>query len=329
MSGFEVEWVGTDQMTKLIRERVDLVSKAAKRLAEDPWRPKRLHEFRQEAAVLDALVESVAWAFPPRKIARLHAMTASLVCGTGRFRDADVVRKRLRGMKREEGAREVSGRASRDRVEILERIIDVMETRRSKGRVKAIERATNRVKARNLKRPIDAILSDRPPGLAGDPLQATLTRLAWRLSRGLSMEATAHDHHALRLEFKALRDILRAASTPPVPILTGVDELGSEAYEITALLGRFTDARVLQGVLEMHSGIGPMGPAGISAVTPVTGFIQQLHQEGEDALREFREGWARRRWPAVAAAIDARMAWVPLGDTSTPPDGSLPPVVAQ
>jgi CHAD domain-containing protein len=244
-------------------------------LIAKPKEPKALHEYRKQTRRVAAGYQLLELFLKPTAYANVQALTSVLSKGLGRWRDLDVLDKRLRELGRGK-SKTVHDQFTRLRKKIA-----------TGGRNRRVANACKRSSRARLRQPIEELLEQARDQLA-DPLALLRKRLCLRAQSAISETATTQQLHAFRLELKSYRYALEALTPAP----RSTEELTArQAHQVTAILGRLVDAEVLEA---KSAEAGPLAARVI---------LTAARKDAAKARQEFEKGWSTKKWPELQAVV--------------------------
>ena len=249
-------------------------------LAAKPKGTKALHEYRKQARRVAAGYQLLELFLKPTEYANVHALVSQLAKGLGRWRDADVLDKRLEKL------------AARKPREVREQFTELRNKIAAGGRKRRIANACKRSSRRRLREPVEEILG-RARARLGDPLELLRKRLCLRAPSALRSTATTQDLHAFRLELKSYRYALETLAPEP----GSAEELTArQAHQVTAILGRLVDAEVLEKTAAEANSLA------------AEVLLAAAREDAVKARKEFEAGWSAKRWPELQAVVGEDLA---------------------
>ena len=244
-------------------------------LEANPKEPRALHEYRKQARRVAAGYELFELSLKPTEFANIQALMSVLAKGLGRWRDADVLDKRL-------------GELARGKSKTVQEQITKLRNKIAAGdRNRRVSRACKRSSRARLREPLEEILGLARAHLM-DPLALPRNRLRLRAESALHGTATTQHLHAFRLELKSYRYALETLAPAP---RSAEDLTTRQAHVVTAILGRLVDAEVLEMTAAQA---GPLAARVILAAA---------RRDAAKARHEFEKGWSAKRWPELQAVI--------------------------
>lgn len=284
-----------------IDRALDDVAAARRDLRRSPRRRSALHRYREALRPFEGALALAQGAFTPASFARSLAHARRARRGLGRFRDADVLERRLAPLARDAAGEDSSG---------IEPLWMALRARRVHGRARAVREATAHgggllaasALASLRKRRLDLI----------EPLAFPAAAVRTRIARLARPEPDSRELHELRLAVKSFRFGAEALARE-VDMRSALDAVAREAEEVTDLLGDISDA---EGFCEgVESLLARERPARRTALaTGVEAARVALLRDAEEARRDFIDGWAGARWPRLKAAIAGSEEWLTMGE---------------
>jgi CHAD domain-containing protein len=264
-----------DFLRRRVLESVATLEALRDELKANPKEPKALHEYRKQARRVAAGYQLIELSLKPTEYANIQALTSVLAKGLGRWRDADVLDKRLREL------------AQRKSKTVQEQLTKLRTKIAAGGRNRSVARACKRSSRARLREPLEEILGHARTQ-RGDPLALPRNRLRLRAQSALRETATTQQLHAFRLEMKSYRYALETLA--PAPKSTE-DSTARQAHVVTSILGRLVDAEVLETTAAKT---GPLAARVILAAA---------RRDAAKARHEFERGWSAKRWPELQAVV--------------------------
>ena len=263
-----------DFLRRRVLELVTTLEALRDELIAKPKEPKALHEYRKQTRRVAAGYQLLELFLKPTAYANVQALTSVLSKGLGRWRDADVLDKRLREL----------GRGQSKAVQ--EQLTTLRKKIATGGRNRRVAIACKRSSRARLRRPIEELLGKPAPNLRSTG--TTRRRLRLRAQSALSEMATTQQLHAFRLDLKSYRYALEALAPAP----RSTEELTArQAHQVTAILGRLVDAEVLEA---KAAEAGPLAARVI---------LSAARKDAAKARQEFEKGWSAKRWPELQAVV--------------------------
>ena len=264
-----------DFLRRRVLELVTTLEALRDELIAKPKEPTALHEYRKQTRRVAAGYQLLELFLKPTAYANVQALTSVLSKGLGRWRDADVLDKRLREL----------GRGQSKAVQ--EQLTGLRKKIATGGRNRRVANACRRSSRARLRRPIEELLGQARAQLA-DPLALPRRRLRLRAQSALSEMATTQQLHAFRLDLKSYRYALEALAPAP----RSTEELTArQAHQVTSILGRLVDAEVLEA---KAAEAGPLAARVI---------LSAARRDAAKARQEFEKGWRAKRWPELQAVV--------------------------
>ena len=264
-----------DFLRRRVLELVTTLEALRDELTAQPKDAKALHEYRKQTRRVAAGYQLLELFLKPTEYASIQALTSVLSKGLGRWRDADVLDKRLQDLARGKS------RTAREQFDALRKKIA------SGGRHRRMARACKRSARARLREPLEELLGHACTQFV-DPLVLLRDRLRLRAQSALSEMATTQQLHAFRLDLKSYRYAIEALAPAP----RSTEELTArQAHQVTSILGRLVDAEVLEA---KAAEAGPLAARVILAAARKTGM---------EARQEFEKGWSEKRWPELQAVV--------------------------
>jgi CHAD domain-containing protein len=264
-----------DFLRRRVLESVTTLEALRDELTARPKDAKALHEYRKQTRRVAAGYQLLELFLKPTEYASIQALTSVLSKGLGRWRDADVLGKRLQELAR--GKSRAAG----------EQFNALREKIASGGRSRRVTRACERSARVRLREPLEELLGHACAQIA-DPLALLRDRLRLRAQSALSEMATTHQLHAFRLELKSYRYALETLEPAPRSIEAS---MARQAHQVTDILGRLVDAEVLEA---KAAEAGPLAARVILAAA---------RKNATQARQEFEKGWGEKRWPELQAVV--------------------------
>ena len=262
-------------LRRRVLESVATLEALRDELQANPKQPTALHEYRKQARRVAAGYQLLELSLKPTEYANIQALTSVLAKGLGRWRDADVLDKRLRTLAR--------GKSKT----VQEQLTKLRNKIAAGGRNRRVARACKKSSRARLRKPLEEILAHARAQPA-DPLEVPRNRLRLRAQPALRGMATTHHLHAFRLELKLYRYALEMLSPAP----KSAEELTArQAHVVTSILGRLVDAEVLELAAAKT---GPLAARVILAAAS---------RDAAKARQEFEKGWSAKRWLELQAVI--------------------------
>jgi CHAD domain-containing protein len=275
-----------DFLRRRMLESVAKLEALRDELKAKPNEPKALHEYRKQARRVAAGYQLFELSLKPTEYANVQALTSLLSKGLGRWRDADVLDKRLQEL-------------ARGKSKTVQEQFTKLRARIAAGdRHRRVARACRRSSRARLREPLEELLVHARTQL-GDPLALPINRLRLRAQAALRATATTHQLHAFRLELKSYRYALETLA----PARNSAEvSIARQAHLVTAILGRLVDAEVLE---TKAAETGPLAARVILAAA---------RKDAAKARHEFEKGWSTKRWPELQAVV--------RGQSPQPPNSS-------
>lgn len=264
-----------DFLRRRVLESVATLEALRQELKAKPRDATALHEYRKQARRVAAGYQLLELYLKPTEYANIQALTSVLSKGLGRWRDADVLDKRLRELARGK-SKTVQEQLTKLRAKIA-----------AGGRNLSVARACKRSSRARLREPLEEILG-HARAQPGDPLALPLRRLQLRAQPALREMATTQHLHAFRLELKSYRYALETLAPAPK---SAEESTTRQAHVVTAILGRLVDAEVLETTATQT---GPLAARVILAAA---------RRDAAKARHEFEKGWSAKRWPELQAVV--------------------------
>lgn len=270
-----------------IRFALDEAAEARRALARAPSRRAPLHRYRESLRRLEAAL-ALGQGTVPRKLHE-NAVRATRRArkGLGRYRDADVLARRLAPIAQESPE--------------VEPLLAALEARRRRGRKTAVRESARRSRRRVLHRCVRAAARSIRGDAVVDALAFPAARVRLRYLRLGSPDPNARELHELRLALKELRYAAEALARvrPAGGLLAAV---AVEAKEATDLLGDVSDAEgFCAGIESLVAGDKRQDRDALAAAVEPARVA--LLRDAEESRREFLEGWEAYRWPRLLAFI--------------------------
>src|SRR5688572_31959730 len=264
-----------DFLRSRVLESVATLEALREELKAKPRDATALHEYRKQARRVAAGYQLLELSLKPTEYANIQALTSVLSKGLGRWRDADVLDKRLRTLAR--------GKSKT----VQEQLTKLRNKIAAGGRNRRVARACKRSSRARLREPLEEVLAHARAHLA-DPLAVPRNRLRLRAQSALREMATTQHLHAFRLELKSYRYALETLSPAPK---SAEESTAHQAHVVTSVLGRLVDAEVLEMTAAKT---GPLAARVILAAAS---------RDAAKARHEFEKGWSAKRWPELQAVI--------------------------
>jgi CHAD domain-containing protein len=268
-----------DFLRRRLLESVTTLEALRDELITKPKEPKALHEYRKQVRRVAAGYQLLELFLKPTEYSNVQALTSVLSRGLGRWRDADVLNKRLREL-----ARGKSKTVQQQFTKLRKKIA-------AGGRNRRVARACKRSSRARLREPLEEVLGHARAQFI-DPLAILRTRLRLRAQSALSKMATTQQLHAFRLELKSYRYALETLVPSPK---SAEESTARQAHQVTDILGRLVDAEVLEA---KAAEAGPLAARVILAAA---------RKDAMKARHEFEKGWSAKKWPELQAIVGDKL----------------------